>query len=813
MDGDSIDDEVQSVFWETRQQGLIVLKTDWKVHETGMPPFRLILNEENIPFHLERLSPFEYAKRSGYYRDQQYLHFILLPEWIPKEDAGCSSFFLAGDFNAWQPESENTRWQLHPEIVHGELCWILRILIGKIKDDQNFKYVSSQKHWAQIAPHSLNVVEATPGIFNFVYSEQRTGYHLFRFFIDAPFSLQNSVFLQWYPQKNLRAIDDSRVLLKMRSEQPMGVSFVGRQTYFRLFGPRLHSVELHLRDPRSELEVIQPLSLDEDGVWSCFLDIPVNGFFYHYRIQKYASHTGQQGIYEESILTDPYAKALCGPKGPGIIVPQERLDPSHCDEFQVPDWEDLQIMEVHLRDLLAHADNIPEEKRYLFSGLREWLDDPHNYLLESGINAVELQPIAEYEHGEAHEYAWGYMPTNFFAPCSAYASNPQKTSQVTEFQELVAKFHSLGIAVILDVVYNHLGSPNPYVSIDSDYYFRHNSDGHLSNFSGCGNDFRSEAPMAQRAILDNLEHWIKTYHVDGFRFDLAELLGMDCLRAIEEHLKKIKPSVILIAEPWSFRGYIGHEIRSTGFAAWNDEYRNFIADYVRGNGNREGLEYFMGGSLKYRSKFPAQSINYATSHDDRCWIDHITENAHHNGYHPTEIDRRRTHLSIAMLFASIGIPMFTAGQDFFHSKHGTCNTYKNPELNALDYKRGLWFASTREYFQKWSHYRKSPSGRLWRLPKRPSRHYLRAYPSREENSSMALFFNASEELGSQKLLFVINPHATEVHFDLSELSSLNLRQIADTERLDAMGLQHSLYTFQNSVLQLPPLSCGLWESF
>ena len=221
----------------------------------------------------------------------------------------------------------------------------------------------------------------------------------------------------------------------------------------------------------------------------------------------------------------------------------------------------------------------------------------------------------------------------------------------------------------------------------------------------------------------------------------------------------------------------------------------------------------MGGSLKYRSKFPAQSINYIASHDDRCWIDHITENAHHNGYNPTEIDRRRTHLSIAMLFASIGIPMFAAGQDFFHSKHGMSNTYKNPELNALDYKRGLWFSSTKEFFLKWSHYRKSPSGRLWRLPKRPSRHYLRAYPSQEENSSVALLFNASEELGSQKLLFAINPHATEAHFDLHELSSLNLRQIADTERLDASGLQHSLYAFHNSVLQLPPLSCGLWESF
>jgi hypothetical protein len=155
--GVGIDDQVLSAFWETRQQGLIVLKEDWKMYESGLPPLRLFLAEKEISFHLERLSPFEYAKRSGYYRNQQHICFILLPEWIPREDAGCSLFFLAGDFNAWHPEVEGSYWQLHPEIVHGELCWILKIPMGKIKDGQNFKYVSSQKHWSQL-PDRKSVV-------------------------------------------------------------------------------------------------------------------------------------------------------------------------------------------------------------------------------------------------------------------------------------------------------------------------------------------------------------------------------------------------------------------------------------------------------------------------------------------------------------------------------------------------------------------------------------------------------------------------------------------------------------------------------
>jgi pullulanase/glycogen debranching enzyme len=811
VDETRIDEEIQSVFWETRQQGLVLLREDWKVQESGLPPLELLLGEEPVPFHLERPSPFEWAKRSGYYRHRQSLCFVLLPECIPQEEAGASSFFLAGDFNGWKPEIEGSRWQLHPEIVYGELCWVLKLPPHQFQEGQSFKYVSPQGHWSRLPDNCLQSAEAAPGISNFIYHPQRTGYQLFRFHIDGPFPLQRPMSLRRRHRKGSLPIDSSRVLLRMQSEQAMGVSFVGQEAQFRLFGPRLQKVELRLRDPHSELRLVCPMEQDEDGVWFGALDIPLEGFFYEYRIGQRRMDADGRETWEERTITDPHARALVGPQGPGIILPPQKFQLHQSAPFHPPAWEDLQIAEIHLRDLLAQAENFPAERRSSFAGFCEWLDDPHGYLRELGINAVELQPVAEYEYREAQDYAWGYMPRNFFSPCSAYASSPEEGSQVGEFQELVEKFHSLGMAVILDVVYNHLGSPNPYGIIDEDYYFRHAPDGSLLNFSGCGNDFRSESPMAQRAILDSLEHWVKAYGVDGFRFDLAELLGMDCLRAIEERLKALRPSLILIAEPWSFRGHIGHALRPTGFAAWNDEYRDFIAHYVWGNGNREGLDYFMGGSLKYRSRFPAQSVNYVSCHDDHSWIDRITEKANHDGRVPTPNDRRRTHLAIALLFASIGIPMFAAGQDFLHSKGGVRNTYQNPELNALDYRRARLFSGTREYFRQWLRHRQSPIGRLWRLPRRPSRHYIRSYPPLENNSACALLFNASGELGSEKLLFAINPHPEEARFDLGELGSLPLRPIADTERLDPAGLSHSLYLIADSILHLPPLSVGLWE--
>ncbi len=158
-------------------------------------------------------------------------------------------------------------------------------------------------------------------------------------------------------------------------------------------------------------------------------------------------------------------------------------------------------------------------------------------------------------------------------------------------------------------------------SIDRLYYFEQDSDGRLTNWSGCGNDLRASAAMAKRLIIDSCTHLIEAYGVDGFRFDLAELLGVEVLREVEAALKRVKPDVILIAEPWSFRGHIAGALRDTGWASWNDGYRDFVRDYVLGRGPGERLEYFLRGSPWYFAKWPAQTVNYTESHDDRAWID------------------------------------------------------------------------------------------------------------------------------------------------------------------------------------------------
>ena len=152
------------------------------------------------------------------------------------------------------------------------------------------------------------------------------------------------------------------------------------------------------------------------------------------------------------------------------------------------------------------------------------------------------------------------MPVNLFAPASSYTEYPATGSQIEEFQDLVQAFHEQGFSVILDVVLNHQGIYTPLHGIDKGYYFEMDDSQELLNWSGCGNDIRADAPMVQRLLVDSLLHWVRTYDVDGFRLDLAELLGLETLKVIENALRKEKSDIHLIAEPWSFRGHIAKSL-------------------------------------------------------------------------------------------------------------------------------------------------------------------------------------------------------------------------------------------------------------
>lgn len=602
-----------------------------------------------------------------------------------------------------------------------------------------------------------------------------------------------------------------KVLLRLESDRPLGARIEGDTTTFGLFAPCASRVIVsffkYLDSPHPEVVDLAPRGR---GVWEVAHPRSLHGWYYYFQVES--SDKGAFGHCDGSFrILDPYALATVGPAGPGIVW-DKRKTQLQGRRFHPPPWHDLVIVEAHVRDLLKHAPiDLDEDERLGFSGLTKWVQAEGGYLRGLGVNAVELQPIQEVGDSYPKDgYHWGYMPTNFFSPESSYALCPEVGSQIEELQELVAAFHQVGLAVILDVVYNHVGLPNHLAFVDRHYYFHLDEQGEFTNWSGCGNDLRCDAPMVRRLIIDSLSHLIETYDVDGFRFDLAELLGVEVLREVETAVKKVKPSIILIAEPWSFRGHIAFDLKETGFAFWNDGYRDFLCDYVMGQGNQEGLQYYMRGSIDHLAAWPAQSVNYVESHDDRCWIDKITENPDHRGDVPTPNDRRRTHLLAGVLMSSFGIPMISAGQDTLRTKGGLSNTYRDGDANGINYHRLLHFSATHDYFRKWILFRRSERGRPFRLDSRPAESYLRFFGA-EHGSGLAALFNADKSKGPRSLVFAINPHHETAPIPIDGVDLARWRQLADHERFDERGLESARFHFRHGRLELPPLTCGLWE--
>ncbi len=764
------------------------------------------------------------------------------------------SVYLAGDFNGWQSAVGKEEWRLQPTDLDGEpVLSLSRDALGFAGWGNRFKFVTGEHQWLTPPVDASNAVRDGDGNVNRLIDPARTGLHLWRFSVIEPLSLAEAWTVGWADASGSSVpLVPGSFFYELSTDLPLGALVRGSETVFRIFAPRAQSVTLYVahelgadwgreapahsaeltgsyRDDddgecpmrRSAFDEALPFALtrsaDADGlagVWQIALDRNLHGWFYWYLIDGPREGEGPGGFDPKMRILDPYALATVGRDGPGIVLDHAWVGDGDRN-FRTPAWHDLIIVEMHVRDLALNAPvKASAEERRGFAGLRKWVESPDFYLHHLGVNCVELQPVHEFDNVTTDEYHWGYMTNSFFAPESSYALAPEKASGVRELQELVAAFHRRGMAVVLDVVFNHVGVPAHLMFIDKVYYFEIDGGGSLSNWSGCGNDLRARSAMARRLIIDSCRHFIEAYGVDGFRFDLAELLGVDVLREIEVALKRVKPGVILIAEPWSFRGHIAGALRDTGWASWNDGYRDFLRDYVRGNGEPGRMEYFLRGSPWYFAKWPAQTINYTESHDDRTWIDMITENANGDGHSPTSNDRRRTHLMASILFMSLGVPMISAGQDFLRSKHGVTNTYQRGDLNALDYRRLYRFLGTHAYFADWIAFRRGEFGRLLRQGQRPSEGFFKFVPA-TGSSALAVVYNADFSQGPARLLFAVNPTTADLTISIgSELAGAaphSWDMLADQDRFyfsDAHGAKRPV----DAQLWVPALSCGLWVS-
>lgn len=799
---------ISSAYWIEPSTGLVMLSENWNSEE--LPPLELG-SEQCTLSRLRSAPPEMFGSLSGYYQTGDQIHFIVFAEGQDHLDLDNRRLYVAGDFNGWSDAINNEHWRLHPSEHEGRDCYRLSLGAHEVLHRGNacFKFVTGDEHWLVVNALAPNAVLEEDGIVNYQLIPHQSGAHCFLFDVADRYAISGEHRLIWDGQERQEyLILPGLFFYNLQTDLPLGAYVERGKTIFRLFAPRARKVRVEIIS--SQRKNAKPRFVDmrraDESTWEAVVREDLHGQYYYYRVEGLTNKTSH--FDADMRILDPYALATVSEKGPGIIWDRKKLPTPPEKPFEPPSWQDLVIMEAHVRDLARHAPiDIPYEERLGFTGLAKWVRAESNYMREMGVNCVELQPIQQFDSPGKEDYHWGYMTTNYFSPCAWYALKPEKGSQIEEFRDMVDAFHEQEIAVILDVVYNHVGEPPYLLYIDKEYYLDIDKNGELVNWSGCGNTTRASAAMMTDLIIKSLTHLVEVYDVDGFRFDLAELLGVQVLAAIEQALKKVKPGIILIAEPWSFRGHIARDLKHTGWAFWNDGFRDFLSDYVRGDGNQEGIRYFMAGSLWHLASFPAQSVNYVESHDDYCWIDRITEQDNHNGCHPTHNDRARTHLMFAMLMSSIGIPMFSAGQDYLRSKQGNHNTYLMGDLNALDYNRINDQRDTHEYVKRWIQFRISERGRLFRLFEKPGEHFFRFFGA-YGSSAIATLINADFSRGTERLLFAVNPHPEPQTVHLDEHHSGDWTQLADTWQFHENGMHTDM--FQDHQLVLPPISCGLW---
>ncbi len=719
---------------------------------------------------------------------------------------GGDRVHVAGSFNGWNGSA--AAWELKRDEAtrHWEGTFALNGVAAKPLPE--FKFVINGSRWLDPPLMAPNADSDDRGHVNLVVDPALSVGPVLTIETDGPLDLSegHSVVIDSDDAAPAFAVvTPGDALDRIKSDRQLGVILdrADDRTGFRLFAPRATEVTLCFYDgpeykkpgegflaPRETFAMIRDRS---DGVWEVWLEGLRTGSYYSFLVN--GAQGNGDGFNPVVPIGDPYCRAAVHEWGNSIV-----MDPTAGQEWfkgwtdagwKTPAWSDAVIYETHVRDLTSHhSSGVPKHLRGSYAGLlaSEGTGTGLDHLKALGINMIELMPVLEFENGITN-HGWGYSPVFFFAPESSYAQAPLEGSHYYEFKHMVNELHNRGFGVMLDVVYNHMGSPNVFAMIDNKYYFRMDHKFRYSNFSGCGNDVRSEGPMVRRLLIDSILYWMTEFHIDGFRFDLAELIDLDTLMAIRDEAIRINPNVLLVSEPWSFRGDHKMALKGKGWAAWNDQYRNLVRDFARGHVDRDGVKAAIRGSVDSFAAVPVQSVNYLESHDDMCLADELTGDSKQDGSNLTALDARRHRLGATILFTSLGIPMISEGQEYIRSKHGIQNTYnKGDAINQLRWSDRLRPASavTLSYYRDLITLRQSEDGRSLRWSEAvPDGYVSWIEPSNQKALGYAI--NNDGRRPGKRFVVLANGAARAVNFDMRVPDS-RWRQIGNGEQINPYGI-------------------------
>jgi len=601
---------------------------------------------------------------------------------------------------------------------------------------------------------------------------------------------------------------------------PFGASIVPGGVNFSVYSQYAIACELVLFNKHEAKPFATIPFFDQFRIGNVFtmvvFDIDYENIEYGFRM--YGPFDTKQGHWFDNtkILTDPYAKAIGGRdiwgETPDWTVEYQHRARIVFDDF---DWEDdspletppenLVIYEMHVRGFTRHpSSNVKHPGT--FAGIREKIA----YLKELGVNCIELMPIHEFDEfensrispitGERLLNYWGYSNVGFFAPKAGYAATGKYGMQVDELKALVKELHRNGIEIILDVVFNHTAEGNengPYISyrgIDNKTYYMLTAEGYYYNFSGCGNTLNCNNPIVRNMILDSLRYWVTDYHIDGFRFDLASILGraqdgspmhnpplLETL-AFDPILGKCK----LVAEAWDAGGLyqVGSFPNWGRWAEWNGKFRDDLRKFIKGDPGMVGaMAQRIQGSpdlYQWQKRGAFASVNFITAHDGFTLMDLVSYNGKHNeangegnsdgandnhswncGWEGSTQDININQLrlkqiknALTILLVSRGTPMLLSGDEMGKTQRGNNNAYcQDNEISWLDWSLLNSNAELFTFCQRMIAFRRAHSALRSNIYHQDKDYLSHDYPSLSWHSTGA--WNADWSYQSRWLAFMV----------------------------------------------------------
>ena len=507
------------------------------------------------------------------------------------------------------------------------------------------------------------------------------------------------------------------------------------KSVFTLWAPTAEEVRLNLYASGEGGEPIRqlPMKSSDKGTWRISVSEDLKGSFYTFQIR-----IGDKWLDETPGI---WAKAVGVNGNRAAVIDWAATDPEGWEADKSPElksFSDIIIYEMHHRDFSIAANSGVTHKGKFLALAENGTKGPGgvatgvDHLKELGVTHVHILP--SYDYGSVDEtrlqdnvYNWGYDPKNYNAPEGSYSTDPYNGAvRVSEMKQMVKTLHDNQISVIMDVVYNHVYNASDFCvnQIVPGYFSRVNEDGTYSNGSDCGNDTASERSMVRKYIVDSVKYWADEYHIDGFRFDLVGLIDTETINEVVTEVHKTHPDVIFYGEGWTMDTAVtkdGYKMTTQpnstdvpGFAFFSDTLRDALKGHVfyttrKGyvSGAADLADIVKGCFLGQAGDWcttPAQSINYASCHDNMTLLDRITRST--PGV--SEEERiRMNNLSASIYMTAQGIPFLQAGEEMLRTRIDASGGFVENSYNSPDSVNSIkWDTLEDETYQNVYHYYK-----------------------------------------------------------------------------------------------------------